>query len=785
MEFINLLVIEDDFIDQRTIRRALSESFLFVRPEFASSLKEAEEIIGKEWDLILTDYNLPLYSGLDILEFLKERKPKVPIIVMTGVGTVEIANEAMDAGAFDFLTKNLITPEGIGLAIRNAIKVYNEQRKAEELLKTIQEREKQLIETQKIAGLGSWEYDLNTNKFVWTDQTFNIFGRDTKEDPWHYSEFLDSVIDEDRDILIEAIDKAIAQKIPYEIITRHLKEDSKSLIYVSGRGAPYIKGDEVVKLYGTVMDVTKEKEFEAELIKSRLGAENLARIKQDFLANMSHEIRTPMNAILGFTDIVLKESLNDSVHKNVSRIKQAGNNLLVIINDILDFSKIEAGQLEIEKVKFNLSNCLDYVYSQLEDVAKKKNLRLFFNIDSDTPKIVEGDSVRLTQILTNLINNGLKFTEKGFVEVRVKLHEETSEKVSILFEVEDTGIGIQKSMQSKMFESFTQATSDTTRRYGGTGLGLAICKSLVEFQNGKIWIESEEGVGSVFKFTIEFGVCAQVLEKKEKEIAVIEETNIEGVKLLLVEDNQMNRELAIHFLKQWGVKYEVAENGRVGVDKVISGDFDVVLMDISMPVLDGYSATKEIRSLASNKSAIPVIAITANAFSNDIEKCFDIGMNDHVSKPFKAPELKEKIHSLVKHGKALGIESNYRHNKAIKNSKNVSDEVIVSLDILEEMGGGNEEFITNMLTLYINETPITINKIENALLNGDMKALKEAIHKYRSPAGLLGITEAVKLAEFVELNVFEESKTEEVKIAVPKLLELAKKSVNQAKEFKL
>ena len=514
MDPIKLLVIEDDLIDQRTIKRALSKSFLNVNPEFISSLKEVDGKLSQEWDLIITDYHLPHNNGVEVLKYLKDQKGlKIPILVMTGVGSEEIANEAMEAGAFDFLTKNLITPEGIGLALRNAIRVSKKQAETEALLERLKENELQLVETQKIAGLGSWEFDFINDILLWSEQTFKIFGRNKNKGAWTHDDYINSVIEEDRDLLIEAINNALHKKLSYEVTVRHLKDDTGELIYVSGRGVPYVENGEVTKLHGTLMDVTKQKEVESELINARLVAENMARIKQDFLANMSHEIRTPMNAILGFTDILMDQEINDSVKRNVHKIKQASNNLLVIVNDILDYSKIDAGQLEIESVKFDIKKCLKDAVDQLEPLASKKNLRLFLKIDEKIPSLVEGDPVRLTQVLINLVNNAIKFTKKGFVEIRVELAEELQEGVRLKFQVEDTGIGIQKSKQAKIFDSFTQAASDTTRNYGGTGLGLAICKNLVELQKGKIWLESELGVGSTFNFTVDFG---QVDESKEE-----------------------------------------------------------------------------------------------------------------------------------------------------------------------------------------------------------------------------------------------------------------------------
>lgn len=783
---IKILVIEDDLVDQRGIKRALQKSFLKISADFASDLDEVEKsYAGKSWDLILTDYHLNRSNGTQVLEFFKNKNIEEPIIVMTGETNPEISAEALKAGAFDFLTKNLITPEGIGLAIRNAIRVTKQQKKTNKLLLELQRSEKQLKETQRIAGLGSWEYDLETKEVFWTEETFVIFGRDSALAPWSANEYADSVISEDRDVFDKAIERAVKEKIPFEIVLRHKKDDSEDEIYVSGRVAPYVKEGKVIKLFGTVMDITKSKKSELEIIKARLEAEKMARIKQDFLANMSHEIRTPMNAILGFTDIVLEDEINERVKNNILRIKQAGNNLLVIINDILDFSKIEAGQLEIENVSFDLKSTLDYIKAQFEEFSKRKNIRLYFDVDSEIPDVITGDEVRLNQILTNLINNAIKFTEKGFVEVRVKPIEETNQFVKIQFEIEDTGIGIPKSKQAKMFDSFTQAASDTTRKYGGTGLGLAISKRLVEMQNGHISVDSEEGVGSTFKFSIDYGICHQVIESS----VVIDKSkneDIEGVNVLLVEDNRMNRELAIHFLKQWGVIYDVALNGLEAFEKVKTTAYDVVLMDISMPVMDGYTATKEIRSLNTGAGEIPIIAMTANAFSDDVKKCFEVGMNDHIAKPFKAPDLKSKIHNLVFKGPATTIElNNHENNSEELPEEKTSNPSLVSLKTLEEMGSGNKDFIRDMVNIFIEETPKTLEKIVSAKKDKDLEALKAAVHKFRSPAGLLGVSEIVELAEFIELNVFDQSKTEEVDLAYDKLIELANLTLEETKNLNL
>jgi signal transduction histidine kinase/HPt (histidine-containing phosphotransfer) domain-containing protein len=517
-----------------------------------------------------------------------------------------------------------------------------------------------------------------------------------------------------------------------------------------------------------------QKTFEDNLTEAKLKAEKLVRLRQDFLANMSHEIRTPMNAIIGFTDIVLENELTFLVRDKVEKIKQSGENLLVIINDILDLTKIETGKLGVEKINFSLEKVLDNVMNQLETIANDKKVRLVFNKDLDVPENLNGDPVRLYQILTNLLDNAIKFTEKGFVELRVKIPDCRGGNSKIQFEIEDTGIGIPLSKQERIFDSFAQASVTTTRKFGGTGLGLSICKKLVHLLGGEIWLNSEKNVGSTFFFTIS---SASVLGILETEKSKIEDFNIEDTLVLLVEDNMMNRELTSHFLKEWGVKYDVAENGELGLHKVNEKNYDIILMDLSMPKMNGYEATKKIRSFKNAKACVPILAMTANAFKDDIDKCFEVGMNDHISKPFKSRELKSKIFHLVDRTKKLKAPPESMLNA----SNQKKEEPLFSLDLLKEMGGDNQVFIEEMVKIYSTQSPITLEKLSEAVESWEIEGIKNAAHKLRSPSALMGISEAVELAEFIEMHASNEEKLEAVKGAAEKLNMLINKVVLEIK----
>lgn len=389
--------------------------------------------------------------------------------------------------------------------------------------------------------------------------------------------------------------------------------------------------------------ITDRKLVKEELIRARDLAEEAVLAKSRFLSVMSHEIRTPMNAVIGFTNLLLNDPRPDQL-EFLKPLKFSADNLMVIINDILSLSKAEEGKIDLENVAFDLGELVQNIYATNKPFTKEKGLSFIVNYDNKIPALIIGDPVRLAQILTNLVNNAIKFTATGKIVINIKVLREDSGLVELYFAVKDTGIGIPADKQDHVFELFTQASSETTRQYGGTGLGLAICQRLSELMGGKIILESTQGEGSTFSFKLMFPKGRPAMAKETTLDAKKLTGTLKGLRILITEDNPLNVMLLKRYLQQWGCECDVAENGEIALTMIKLKHYDLVLMDVQMPVLDGYETTKAIRRLPEKRYAeMPVIALTANVLADVREAILASGMNDALSKPFNVNELYEMI----------------------------------------------------------------------------------------------------------------------------------------------
>jgi PAS domain S-box-containing protein len=436
-----------------------------------------------------------------------------------------------------------------------------------------------------------------------------------------------------------------------------IEKNSKKL-WLSTNIAP-VKNihNEVIGLVGVSYNITDRIKHEIELKHAKELAEAGTRAKSEFLANVSHEIRTPMYGITGMAEILKQTQLNDQQQQHLLGIERSADSLLSLINDVLDFSKIEAGKLDFEIIDFGLENVLQDVENILKPWAWEKNLELKIISEGNIPETLRGDPHRLKQVILNLANNAVKFTESGHVFIIIKKLQEFPKSVELKFEVRDTGIGIPKKGREQLFQEFSQIDTSTTRKYGGTGLGLSISKLLTGMMGGKIGVESQFGKGSAFWFTAEFGKATssekipQPMDDIQKKFLARIENDLS---VLLVEDNEINQKIARFNLEKAGYLVDVAENGHDAVLKYKDGNFDLILMDILMPVMNGMKATERIRAIETYRNKknkhnahIPIVALTANAMKGDRDACLAAGMDAYISKPFKQKDLVELLTKLV------------------------------------------------------------------------------------------------------------------------------------------
>jgi PAS domain S-box-containing protein len=547
-----------------------------------------------------------------------------------------------------------------------------------------------------------------------------------------------------------------AREVYQEVFAKGFVADYPLTIMDSNRTEVLFNGsvykDEQGHVLGAVVvarDITEQKRIEKELIEAKvfaelatalaeeakINAENATRIandavkaKQQFLSNMSHEIRTPMNAIIGFTKVVLKTDLSAKQKEYLTAIKISGDALIVLINDILDLAKVDAGKMTFEQVPFKMAISISAMLHLFETKIQEKNLELVKEYDSNIPEVLVGDPVRLHQIILNLVSNAVKFTNEGKITVGVRLIKDDEEQATIEFSVTDTGIGIPADKIAKIFENFQQASSGTSRLYGGTGLGLAIVKQLVEPQGGTIDVKSTINEGTTFSFTLNFQKTKEEAYPDSELLAL--DSELKNIKVLVVEDIALNQLLMKTLLDDYGFERDIADNGKIAIEKLQSNSYDIILMDLQMPEMNGFEATEFIRNKM--KSSIPIIALTADVTTVDLEKCKAVGMNDYIAKPVDEKLLYSKIIGLVKKPMKIAPKANeIEQNKIFK---------CIDLDYLIHRTKSDSALMMEMISLYLEQTPGLVLAMKKGLLERDWNKLYSAVHKMIPSFLIMGIS---------------------------------------------
>ena len=608
-------------------------------------------------------------------------------------------------------------------------------------------------------------FDRN-GKFVLTG------GKEKSKYGYSNSDFLGKTLDNiSSEVLQNYFPKLIESTIKGEQVETEIKNKGK--FYKIITQPIYNDTDEVE--YGILIghNITKLKKTQQKLKKSKIEAENIARSKSNFLANMSHEIRTPLNAIIGFSEQLAKTQLSIEQKRYNDLVNESSDILLSLVNEILILLKIGMGKVFIDQTPFDVRKVFEDVYQFFRLKAERKGIELMYVVDDEVSPVLVGDPFRLKQVIINLVSNAIKFTDSGSVRFSCSVKKDGADKVRLRIDVKDTGIGIPEKDQAIIFDEFSQSENMIKERHGGSGLGLTISKKLVELQKGRIKLKSEPDKGSHFSIVIPYqkGTTSDIL--KEEQTYVVNTDLLKGKRVLLVDDDQYNRELANTILRNWEVEYDLAMDGEEALSYMYQKKYDVVLMDIHMPKMGGVQATQKIRSGQSDNTNTKIIALTANVVKGDIKQYLQFGMDDYIIKPYSEEELFNKI------GNVLGI--SITRDKSIganlvdmEDEKDVDTSVHIDLTDLHKAMRGNKMMINKMLQSFIDNTNGGIEELKTALANNNWDAIRETAHRLVSSFRYFKIEAASDLLKTIEENVVNTTYTD-----IPQQLNLLFKQVEE------
>jgi signal transduction histidine kinase/CheY-like chemotaxis protein len=729
---LNIHIIDDNQQDSSILAGMLECCGTPVQISLSQSLQTAIEMCGqKEFHCTFLDYQLSENTGEAFLHYINKNKSQGYVIVVTSHEDLQTAVDCMKLGAVDFIPKRHLSMTTLTKSLNYVqllLQAKKDILKAETALQATESKLNQIIAQSPVV---IYELDAKGNITLCRGEYANLtthehnqlIGKNLSETgnelPLRYGDF------------IEAMEKG------------HLNRQTSiddlffdvNYMPIYDEETRETRGMTVVAVDNTAfMQQNKQLQYQLE------HKDIAAKLKEQFLATVSHEIRTPIHGIISLAQFLYNTELSEDQENYLRLIQKSADNLLVIVNDILDLSKLNADKMVFEEIPFSIKDTINTTISSFLPKTIEKNVELSFISDCELPDSVIGDPVRLTQILNNLVGNAVKFTEKGQISIHTRLIESNNRSAIVQIEVKDTGIGIPANKLDSIFDSFYQAGSETSRIYGGTGLGLSITKQLIHRLGGNIHVRSKLKSGTTFTVSLPYTICTDINQCNKVEKKMTEDLNSK-ITVLVAEDHDINRFIIAKMMKDWQMECDFAVNGREAVEFACKKSYDVILMDVEMPDMNGYQATDKIRkSKHSINQETAIIAMTGHALQGEKEKCLSVGMNEYISKPFKSDELKLKIIEKAEQSKKCNasLKKNNKENPINLNGENGK---ITHLNFLKEISDNNDVFYNEFIQMFLRNCPESLQDIKEGIESYDWDKIRQAAHKAKPSFNYVGMKE--------------------------------------------